>query len=132
MCGIAAQLMEWMLFTAFQQLVLSCTFCLILFYQTNLPPVDNPGLSMATCLQYLGQDILFSRELVQWIVDVPQNYHCEQAKSSKQTIVLKKVNIVIAKVAIQSNSKKELAPKLVVYQSCRNFTINTNKSLDVY
>ena len=97
-------------------------FPLDIAFENTPPVIDNPSESVAAYLRYLGRDVPFARELSTWITEDRRERHRERVNEGRNLIRYKPGDIVMARVAVQSDSSKGKVAKLV-YQSRGPFQV---------
>ena len=84
--------------------------------------IDNPSASVVKYLRYLQRDIPFSRQLLAFLVEDRRLVHRERVNEKRHLVTYKPGDIVMARVAVQSNKSAGRVAKLV-YQSRGPFIV---------
>ena len=84
--------------------------------------VDDNSAAIVSYMQYLSNDVTFSRELLQWIVHDSRERHRERVNEKRAAIAYQPGDIVMGRVAVMSKAKEGKVAKLV-YQSRGPFII---------
>lgn len=80
---------------------------------TTPPIIDNPSNSVAQYLRYVDRDKEFSQRLLQWLIDDRRAQHRERVNENRHLITYEAGDIVMGRIAVQSNSSKGVVGKLV-------------------
>jgi len=80
----------------------------------NTPPIiDNPSDSVAKYLRYVDRDKEFAQQLLQWLRDDRRSQHRERVNENLHLTTYEAGDIVMGRIAVQSNSAKGVVGKLV-------------------
>jgi hypothetical protein len=101
-------------------------------HETDMPlPIDDPATSVVQYVRYLGNDVSFARNLLAWLIADRREAHRERENSKRSPILYKVGDIVMGRVAVQSNKERGVSQKMV-YQSRGPYVIEKVTGYDTY
>jgi len=77
------------------------------------PVIDTPSDSVAKYLRYVDGDAEFARKLTQWLIDDRRAMHRERVNEDRHLVTYEPGDVVMGKIAVQSNSIRGIVGKLV-------------------
>jgi len=92
---------------------------------------DDPRAAVIRYMQYLGNDVRFSRSLLQWLIHDRRERHRERVNETRKNITYKAGDVVMGRVAVMSKASTGKVSKLV-YQSRGPFIIIKNTRHSTY
>jgi len=84
--------------------------------------IDDSSASIVKYMQYLGNDVSYSRQLLQWIIHDRREQHRERVNEKRNLIKYQAGDVVMGRVAVTSKASEGKVAKLV-YQSRGPFII---------